>query len=51
MIAVQVDKNHKAVQTDHFGSAEGGTGMRLYKGALYVAGPMRSTVSNSRATN
>lgn len=39
VIAVQVDKNHKAVQTDHFGSAEGGTGMRLYKGALYVAGP------------
>jgi len=37
--AIQVDKNHKAVQTDHFGSAEGGTGMRLYKGALYVAGP------------
>ncbi len=39
VIAVQLDKNHKAVQTDHFGSAEGGTGMRLYKGALYVAGP------------
>jgi glucose/arabinose dehydrogenase len=39
VIAVQVDKNHKAVQTDHFGAAEGGTGMRLYKGALYVAGP------------
>src|ERR1700722_19368585 len=37
--AVQVNKDHKAVQTDHFGSAEGGTGMRLYKGALYVAGP------------
>jgi glucose/arabinose dehydrogenase len=37
--ALQMDKNHKAVQTDHFGSAEGGTGMRLYKGALYVAGP------------
>ena len=39
VIAVQVDKDHKAVQTDHFGAAEGGTGMRLYRGALYVAGP------------
>ncbi|MES2294255.1 MAG: sorbosone dehydrogenase [Pseudomonadota bacterium] len=37
--AIQVDKNHKAIQTDRFGAAEGGTGMRLYKGALYVAGP------------
>ena len=39
VIAIKVDKGHKAVEVDHFGSAEGGTGMRLYKGALYVAGP------------
>ena len=39
VIALQMGKDHKAVQTDHFGSSEGGTGMRLYKGALYVAGP------------
>src|SRR5579872_233262 len=36
VIAVKVDKDHKAAQTEHFGAAEGGTGMRLYKGALYV---------------
>jgi len=38
VIAIKVDKDHKAVETVHFGTAEGGTGLRLYKNALYVAG-------------
>ncbi len=47
--AIQVDKNHKAIQTDRFGAAEGGTGMRLYKGALYVAGPDRAAIWSATA--
>ena len=38
MIAVKVDKSRKAVQTEHFSEVDGGTGMGLYKNALYVAG-------------
>ena len=38
IVAVKLDKNSKAVQTEHFSNVDGGTGMRLYKDALYVAG-------------
>ncbi len=38
VIAVKVGKDHKAMQTTHFSEVEGGTGMQIYKNALYVAG-------------
>jgi glucose/arabinose dehydrogenase len=38
VIAVKVDTNYKVVRIEHFSNVDGGTGMRLYKGALYVAG-------------
>ncbi|MBN9553222.1 MAG: PQQ-dependent sugar dehydrogenase [Alphaproteobacteria bacterium] len=38
MIAVKVGKDGKAADVQHFTDIEGGTGMALYKGALYVAG-------------
>jgi glucose/arabinose dehydrogenase len=38
VIAVKVGKDHKAAQTEHFSSVEGGTGMQIYRNALYVAG-------------
>ena len=37
VIALKLDRDHKVVETQHFGTVDGGTGMRLYKGALYVA--------------
>lgn len=37
VIALKLDRNHKVVETEHFSTIDGGTGMRLYKGALYVA--------------
>ena len=37
VIALKLDRDHKVVETQHFGNVDGGTGMRLYNGALYVA--------------
>jgi glucose/arabinose dehydrogenase len=37
IIALHLDANHKAAQTEHFGTINGGTGIRVYKGALYAA--------------
>lgn len=36
IIAVHLDAAHKADQTEHFGTVDGGTGIRFYKGALYA---------------
>ncbi|MEO8896590.1 MAG: hypothetical protein ABI450_11980, partial [Rhizomicrobium sp.] len=38
VIAVKVGKDQKAAETTHFSEVEGGTGMQVYKNALYVAG-------------
>lgn len=39
IIALHLDANHKAAQVEHFGSVDGGTAIRFYKGALYAASP------------
>jgi glucose/arabinose dehydrogenase len=36
IIALHLDKSHKADKTENFGTVNGGTGIRVYKGALYV---------------
>jgi glucose/arabinose dehydrogenase len=36
IIALHLDADGKADRTEHFGSVDGGTGIRLYKGALYA---------------
>src|SRR5579862_5027084 len=35
--ALRLGPDHKAVQTEHFGSVDQGTGIRFYKGALYAS--------------
>jgi len=35
--ALRLGPDHKAVQTEHFGTVDQGTGIRFYKGALYAA--------------
>jgi glucose/arabinose dehydrogenase len=35
--ALRLDPDHKAVQTEHFGTIDQGTGIRIYKGALYAS--------------
>jgi glucose/arabinose dehydrogenase len=35
--ALRLGSDHKAVQTEHFGSVDQGTGIRIYKRALYAA--------------
>src|SRR3984957_19932788 len=37
VIALRVGPDHKAIQIEHFGSIDQGTGIRIYKGALYAA--------------
>jgi glucose/arabinose dehydrogenase len=37
IIALRLGPDHKAVQTEHFGSIDQGTGIRIYKDALYAA--------------
>ena len=39
IIALHLDRDHKVVETEHFGTIAGGTGIRLYKDALYAATP------------
>ncbi|HYL37098.1 MAG TPA: PQQ-dependent sugar dehydrogenase [Bryobacteraceae bacterium] len=39
IIALHLDAKHTAAQAQHFGTVEGGTAIRFYKGALYAASP------------
>jgi len=39
IIAVHLDKTHKAEHVEHFGTVDGGTAIRFYNGALYAASP------------
>lgn len=37
IVGLRLGPDGKAVQTEHFGTVDGGTGIRMYKGALYAA--------------
>src|SRR5665213_4202704 len=37
IIALRLGPDHKPVQTEHFSTVDGGTGIRIYQGALYAA--------------
>lgn len=37
IIALRLGPDHKAIQVEHFGDVDQGTGIRIYKGALYAA--------------
>jgi hypothetical protein len=39
IIALRLDAAHKAVDVQHFGSIDGGTGIRFHNGALYATSP------------
>jgi len=39
IIALRLDASHKAVDVQHFGSIDGGTGIRFHNGALYATSP------------
>jgi len=39
IIALRLDRDHKAVETQHFGTVANGTSIRFYKNALYAASP------------
>jgi glucose/arabinose dehydrogenase len=39
IIALRLDRDHKAVEIRHFGTVAGGTGIRFHKNALYAASP------------
>jgi len=41
LIAIHLDAGHKADKTVHFGVMNGGTGIRVYRGALYAASTSR----------
>ncbi len=41
VIAIHLDKNRVADKTQHFGAMMGGTGLVVYRGALYAASPAR----------
>ena len=41
VIAIHLNKDHAADQTQHFGVMAGGTGIRFYQGALYAASTSR----------
>lgn len=49
MYALQLDAQHKAVRTEKFSTITGGTGLKVYKGALYAASP--TTVYKYALTN
>jgi glucose/arabinose dehydrogenase len=36
IIALRLGPDHKAIQTEHFSNVDQGTGIRIYKGALYA---------------
>ena len=37
IIALRLAPDHKPLQTEHFGSVDGGTGIRIHNGALYAS--------------
>lgn len=37
IMGLRLDASHKAVQVEHFGTVDGGTGIRFHNGALYAA--------------
>jgi glucose/arabinose dehydrogenase len=37
ILALRLGQDHRAVQTEHFSNVDQGTGIRIYKGALYAA--------------
>ncbi len=39
IVAVRPDASHHADQVQHFGTVDGGTGLRFYKGALFASAP------------
>ena len=39
IVALRPGADGKAAQTEHFGTVDGGTGIRMYKGLLYAASP------------
>ena len=39
IVAIRLDANHRASDVQHFGTIDGGTGIRFYKGALYASAP------------
>lgn len=39
IVAIRLDANHRAADVQHFGTIDGGTGIRFYKGALYASSP------------
>jgi glucose/arabinose dehydrogenase len=39
IIALRLDGSHRAVDVQHFGSIDGGTGIRFHNGALYATSP------------
>jgi glucose/arabinose dehydrogenase len=39
IVALRLDANHRAGDVQHFGTIDGGTGIRFYKGALYASAP------------
>ena len=39
IVAIRLDANHRAGDVQHFGTIDGGTGIRFYKGALYASSP------------
>ncbi len=39
IIALRLDASHRAHQVQHFGTIDGGTGIRFYKGRLYASSP------------
>ena len=39
IIALRLGRDGKVVETEHFSTVNDGTGIRFYKGALYVASP------------
>ena len=50
IVAIRLDANHRAADVQHFGTIDGGTGIRFYKGALYASSPSgvyRFTISGN----
>ena len=39
IVALRLDRDHKVIATEHFSTVAGGTGLRIYKNALYAASP------------
>src|SRR5262245_52173126 len=39
IIAIRPDGSHRAGQVQHFGTIDGGTGIRIHKNALYASSP------------